>query len=124
MLRRDGKLTLTEASCKRQPLIAAALNCAQWVEELKEIETEAASELGVAMQASTTPIEMASDGFFSEIFAKKQLVQDGRQARLGGAKKGQHPMYHVAWRGPRGGKMDHMELNNGTKIKFCQHSGA
>jgi len=95
-----------------------------WVAELKQIEGQAASELGVAVQASTTPTEEAHDGFFTEIFAKKQLVKDGRSARLDGELKRQHPMYHVAWRGPRGGKVDHMELNNGTKIKFYQHSGA
>ena len=100
------------------------MNCAQWVAELKAIEKEAGSELGVAVQASTTPTETASDGFFTKIFAQKQVVQDGRQARLGGAQEGQHPMYHVAWRGPRGGKVDHMELNNGTKIKFYQHADA
>ena len=94
------------------------------MEELKVIEQRVASELGVAVQASTKPNETASDGFFTEIFANKQTISDGRKARLEGQKEEQHPMYHVAWRGPRGGKVDHMELNNGQKIKFYQHAAA
>jgi hypothetical protein len=93
------------------------------VDELKKIERDAGSVLGVAVQASTTPNETAQDGFFTEIFKQKQIVEDGRQARLAGDKNDQHPMYHVAWRGPRGGSVDHMQFNNGTKIKFYQHGG-
>lgn len=104
-------------------------NCVQWVEELKQIERDAGSELGVAVQASTSPHQPASDGFFTEIFTQKQDV-DGRRARLAGTRLvdgevvKQHPMYHVAWRGPRGGQVKMMELNNGSAISFYQHSGA
>lgn len=104
-------------------LMSRPFPCAQWVEELKAMEEEYGSALDVAIQASTMYDQTARDGFFTEVFAAKQRAR-GVALRQPSDGQVQYPTYHAAWRGPRGGKINHVATDNGKELKFYAHPKA